>query len=84
MSFVSGCLAGSTAAVAVNPVDGEQWEGGDGGRGYSSVCLVCVLHSSRCHVFTGAPCVAVIKTRLQSLNRGSAEDTYSGVTDCIR
>ncbi|XP_061531980.1 mitochondrial glutamate carrier 1 isoform X2 [Phycodurus eques] len=47
VSFISGCLAGSTAAVAVNPVD-------------------------------------VIKTRLQSLNRGSTEDTYSGVTDCIR
>uniref|UniRef100_A0A8C3AC85 Mitochondrial glutamate carrier 1 n=1 Tax=Cyclopterus lumpus TaxID=8103 RepID=A0A8C3AC85_CYCLU len=47
VSFLSGCLAGSTAAVAVNPVD-------------------------------------VIKTRLQSLNRGSTEDTYSGVTDCIR
>ncbi|KAG1929663.1 mitochondrial glutamate carrier 1 [Pimephales promelas] len=47
VSFVSGCAAGSTAAVAVNPVD-------------------------------------VIKTRLQSLNRGSQEDTYSGVTDCIR
>uniref|UniRef100_A0A673A935 Mitochondrial glutamate carrier 1 n=1 Tax=Sphaeramia orbicularis TaxID=375764 RepID=A0A673A935_9TELE len=46
VSFISGCLAGSTAAVAVNPVD-------------------------------------VIKTRLQSLNRGSTEDTYSGVTDCI-
>ncbi|KAK2866870.1 hypothetical protein QQF64_022511 [Cirrhinus molitorella] len=47
VSFVSGCIAGSTAAVAVNPVD-------------------------------------VIKTRLQSLTRGSQEDTYSGVTDCIR
>uniref|UniRef100_A0A8C7Y3S7 Mitochondrial glutamate carrier 1 n=1 Tax=Oryzias sinensis TaxID=183150 RepID=A0A8C7Y3S7_9TELE len=47
VSFISGCLAGSTAAVAVNPVD-------------------------------------VIKTRLQSLNRASTEDTYSGVTDCIR
>lgn len=47
VSFLSGCLAGSTAAVAVNPVD-------------------------------------VIKTRLQSLNRGSTEDTYSGVVDCIR
>uniref|UniRef100_A0A7N6ANQ2 Mitochondrial glutamate carrier 1 n=1 Tax=Anabas testudineus TaxID=64144 RepID=A0A7N6ANQ2_ANATE len=47
VSFISGCVAGSTAAVAVNPVD-------------------------------------VIKTRLQSLNRGSTEDTYSGVTDCIR
>lgn len=47
VSFVSGCIAGSTAAVAVNPVD-------------------------------------VIKTRLQSLTRGSQEDSYSGVTDCIR
>ncbi|XP_056128618.1 mitochondrial glutamate carrier 1 [Rhinichthys klamathensis goyatoka] len=47
VSFLSGCAAGSTAAVAVNPVD-------------------------------------VIKTRLQSLTRGSQEDTYSGVTDCIR
>ncbi|KAJ8002468.1 hypothetical protein DPEC_G00159230 [Dallia pectoralis] len=47
VSFLSGCAAGSTAAVAVNPVD-------------------------------------VIKTRIQSLNRAAAEDTYSGVTDCIR
>ncbi|KAI1895650.1 hypothetical protein AGOR_G00108410 [Albula goreensis] len=47
VSFLSGCIAGSTAAVAVNPVD-------------------------------------VIKTRLQSLTKGSQEDTYSGVTDCIR
>ncbi|XP_034144303.1 mitochondrial glutamate carrier 1 isoform X2 [Esox lucius] len=46
VSFLSGCLAGSTAAVAVNPVD-------------------------------------VIKTRIQSMNRAGAEDTYSGVTDCI-
>ncbi|XP_070975618.1 mitochondrial glutamate carrier 1-like [Oncorhynchus clarkii lewisi] len=47
VSFLAGCLAGSTAAVAVNPVD-------------------------------------VIKTRIQSMNRGSTEETYSGVTDCIR
>ncbi|XP_076125342.1 mitochondrial glutamate carrier 1 [Alosa pseudoharengus] len=46
VSFVSGCIAGSTAAVAVNPVD-------------------------------------VVKTRLQSLSRGSQEDTYSGVSDCV-
>uniref|UniRef100_A0A673X5R7 Mitochondrial glutamate carrier 1 n=2 Tax=Salmoninae TaxID=504568 RepID=A0A673X5R7_SALTR len=46
VSFLAGCLAGSTAAVAVNPVD-------------------------------------VIKTRIQSMNRGSTEETYSGVTDCI-
>ncbi|XP_051975204.1 mitochondrial glutamate carrier 1-like isoform X1 [Xyrauchen texanus] len=47
VSFLSGCAAGSTAAVAVNPVD-------------------------------------VIKTRLQSLTRGSQEDSYTGVMDCIR
>lgn len=35
-------------------------------------------------IFSWAPCVSVIKTRLQSLTRGSTEDTYSGVTDCIR
>lgn len=28
--------------------------------------------------------VDVIKTRLQSLTRGNTEDTYAGVTDCIR
>uniref|UniRef100_A0A8C7FKE5 Mitochondrial glutamate carrier 1 n=1 Tax=Oncorhynchus kisutch TaxID=8019 RepID=A0A8C7FKE5_ONCKI len=47
VSFASGCIAGSTAAVAVNPVD-------------------------------------VIKTRIQTMTRGSQEDTYGGVTDCIR
>lgn len=46
-AFLSGCVAGSTAAVAVNPCD-------------------------------------VIKTRLQSLNKGSSEEAYSGVTDCVR
>lgn len=35
MSFLSGCIAGSTAAVAVNPVDGEQrWD---------HVAAACVL-----------------------------------------
>ncbi|XP_075043932.1 mitochondrial glutamate carrier 1 [Mixophyes fleayi] len=47
VSFLAGCAAGSTAAVAVNPCD-------------------------------------VIKTRLQSLQRGINEDTYSGITDCAR
>ncbi|XP_072128369.1 mitochondrial glutamate carrier 1 [Mobula birostris] len=47
VSFISGCIAGSTAAVAVNPCD-------------------------------------VIKTRLQSLQRGLNEDTYSGIIDCAR
>ncbi|XP_028915252.1 mitochondrial glutamate carrier 1 [Ornithorhynchus anatinus] len=47
VSFLSGCVAGSAAAVAVNPCD-------------------------------------VVKTRLQSLQRGVNEDTYSGVLDCAR
>ncbi|XP_014343487.1 mitochondrial glutamate carrier 1 [Latimeria chalumnae] len=47
VSFISGCIAGSTAAVAVNPCD-------------------------------------VVKTRLQSLQRGVNEDTYSGIVDCTR
>ncbi|KAM8977175.1 mitochondrial glutamate carrier 1-like [Pelodytes ibericus] len=46
-SFVAGCIAGSTAAVAVNPCD-------------------------------------VIKTRLQSLNKGTNEETYSGIVDCAK
>ncbi|XP_031592508.1 solute carrier family 25 member 55a isoform X2 [Oreochromis aureus] len=45
-AFFSGCAAGSTAAVAVNPCD-------------------------------------VVKTRLQSLNKGASEETYSGVVDCV-
>lgn len=45
----------------------------------------CVHRELMLYIFTWALCaVSVIKTRLQSLNRGSTEDTYSGVTDCIR
>ncbi|KAK2081132.1 hypothetical protein P7K49_040247 [Saguinus oedipus] len=47
VSFLAGCVAGSTAAVAVNPCD-------------------------------------VVKTRLQSLQRGVNEDTYTGFLDCAR
>ncbi|XP_015197811.1 solute carrier family 25 member 55a isoform X2 [Lepisosteus oculatus] len=45
-SFLAGCIAGSTAAVAVNPCD-------------------------------------VVKTRLQSLNKGANEESYNGVIDCV-
>ncbi|XP_076870299.1 solute carrier family 25 member 55a isoform X2 [Brachyhypopomus gauderio] len=45
-SFLSGCVAGSTAAVAVNPCD-------------------------------------VVKTRLQSLSKGTNEEVYTGVVDCV-
>lgn len=47
VSFLAGCVAGSAAAVAVNPCD-------------------------------------VVKTRLQSLQRGVHEDTYTGFLDCAR
>uniref|UniRef100_A0A674PR73 Mitochondrial glutamate carrier 2 n=1 Tax=Takifugu rubripes TaxID=31033 RepID=A0A674PR73_TAKRU len=46
-SFMSGCVAGSVAAVAVTPLD-------------------------------------VIKTRLQTLQKGEGEDTYKGIIDCTR
>ncbi|XP_062262601.1 solute carrier family 25 member 55a isoform X2 [Platichthys flesus] len=45
-AFFSGCAAGSTAAVIVNPCD-------------------------------------VVKTRLQSMSKGSSEETYTGVVDCV-
>ncbi|XP_054906250.1 solute carrier family 25 member 55a isoform X2 [Poeciliopsis prolifica] len=45
-AFLSGCVAGSTAAVAVNPCD-------------------------------------VVKTRLQSLNKGASEESYNGIMDCV-
>uniref|UniRef100_K7F7U3 Mitochondrial glutamate carrier 2 n=1 Tax=Pelodiscus sinensis TaxID=13735 RepID=K7F7U3_PELSI len=46
-SFLAGCVAGSVAAVSVNPFD-------------------------------------VIKTRLQSLTKGTNENSYSGLVDCAR
>ncbi|KAJ2954769.1 hypothetical protein O0L34_g3072 [Tuta absoluta] len=45
-SFVAGCASGSTAALAVNPMD-------------------------------------VVKTRLQTITKGSGERQYTGIVDCI-
>ncbi|XP_077196217.1 mitochondrial glutamate carrier 2 [Paroedura picta] len=46
-SFLSGCVAGSVAAMAVTPLD-------------------------------------VLKTRIQTLQKGLGEDTYNGIIDCAR
>lgn len=45
-SFISGCAAGSSAALAVNPLD-------------------------------------VVKTRMQTITKGTAERQYSSIVDCI-
>ncbi|XP_004931345.1 mitochondrial glutamate carrier 1-like [Bombyx mandarina] len=45
-SFISGCAAGSTAALAVNPMD-------------------------------------VVKTRMQTLTKGSGERQYTSIMDCV-
>ncbi|XP_063120142.1 mitochondrial glutamate carrier 1 isoform X3 [Rattus norvegicus] len=74
VSFLAGCVAGSAAAVAVNPCDGQclglgPTMGVGGGAGTPLVT----------HMF-----LVVVKTRLQSLERGVNEDTYSGFLDCAR
>lgn len=77
VSFLAGCVAGSAAAVAVNPCDGQCLDPGLGlgaeGRG-----------RRRGPHADPAPRPAVVKTRLQSLQRGANEDTYSGILDCAR
>lgn len=75
VSFLAGCVAGSAAAVAVNPCDGQcvGWGQGAGGGAAGSGA-----HADHC------PPPAVVKTRLQSLQRGVNEDTYSGFLDCAR
>lgn len=77
VSFLAGCVAGSAAAVAVNPCDG-QWRGPglEGGPQGGAA-------GERTPTLTRTPS-AVVKTRLQSLQRGVNEDTYSGFLDCAR
>lgn len=91
-AFLSGCAAGSTAAVAVNPCDGE-WcfyflfflLFFPPSAGSPSCLLLNIL--SNTGILTIPPLLSlllVVKTRLQSLNKGASEETYSGVVDCIR
>ena len=98
-SFLSGCLAGSVAAVAVTPLDGE-YKPGDGRTGKERKCLLSVLASVPA-LFIGLllwllpplmkrlmkrlfHVALVIKTRLQTLQKGEGEDSYRGILDCIR
>lgn len=80
-AFLSGCVAGSTAAVAVNPCDGEFWEP------CQPWCALFISSSiimflERYLIFNFI--FPVVKTRLQSLNKGASEETYNGVVDCVR
>ncbi len=77
-SFISGCAAGSTAAVAVNPCDGKS-------RFWSSLALFHWHTFKKMHVLNiFLSYLAVVKTRLQSLSKGANEETYSGIIDCFR
>lgn len=72
-AFLSGCAAGSTAAVAVNPCDGK----------YQTHCEAWNWNISKSLLMSLLPPL-VVKTRLQSLNKGSSEEAYNGVIDCVR
>lgn len=86
-SFMSGCLAGCVAAVAVSPCDGEP---------PFMPCCMCIFWCYSVltdnlkilsvflqphYVYVSCP---VVKTRLQSLKKGANEETYNGVVDCVR
>uniref|UniRef100_A0A672H240 Mitochondrial glutamate carrier 1 n=1 Tax=Salarias fasciatus TaxID=181472 RepID=A0A672H240_SALFA len=69
--MLAGCGAGTCQVIVTTPMEMLKIQLQDAGR-IGSTAAVAVNP------------VDVIKTRLQSLTRGSTEDTYSGVTDCIR
>lgn len=87
-SFMSGCLAGCVAAVAVSPCDGEPpfflpccmrifWSCGVLTDNLKILSVFLLPH----YVCVSCP---VVKTRLQSLKKGANEETYNGVVDCVR
>ncbi|KAG9334448.1 hypothetical protein JZ751_007645 [Albula glossodonta] len=87
-SFAAGCAAGSVAAVAVTPLDGEDEARSVGPRSPGtpkSVNGPASLRGSEqlCQaVISWNP--ALIKTRLQTLRKGVGEDSYRGIVDCTR
>uniref|UniRef100_A0A674NWC1 Solute carrier family 25 member 22a n=1 Tax=Takifugu rubripes TaxID=31033 RepID=A0A674NWC1_TAKRU len=73
--MLAGCGAGTCQVIVTTPMEMLKIQLQDAGR------IGCAAGSTAAVAVNP---VDVIKTRLQSLNRGSTEDTYSGVTDCIR
>uniref|UniRef100_A0A8C9X5I0 Solute carrier family 25 member 22a n=1 Tax=Sander lucioperca TaxID=283035 RepID=A0A8C9X5I0_SANLU len=73
--MLAGCGAGTCQVIVTTPMEMLKIQLQDAGR------IGCLAGSTAAVAVNP---VDVIKTRLQSLNRGSTEDTYSGVTDCIR
>uniref|UniRef100_A0AAQ5XK51 Solute carrier family 25 member 22a n=1 Tax=Amphiprion ocellaris TaxID=80972 RepID=A0AAQ5XK51_AMPOC len=73
--MLAGCGAGTCQVIVTTPMEMLKIQLQDAGR------IGCLAGSTAAVAVNP---VDVIKTRLQSLTRGSTEDTYSGVTDCIR
>uniref|UniRef100_A0A8C2AW86 Solute carrier family 25 member 22a n=1 Tax=Cyprinus carpio TaxID=7962 RepID=A0A8C2AW86_CYPCA len=73
--MLAGCGAGTCQVIVTTPMEMLKIQLQDAGR------IGCMAGSTAAVAVNP---VDVIKTRLQSLTRGSQEDTYSGVTDCIR
>uniref|UniRef100_A0A8D3DZ84 Solute carrier family 25 member 22a n=1 Tax=Scophthalmus maximus TaxID=52904 RepID=A0A8D3DZ84_SCOMX len=73
--MLAGCGAGTCQVIVTTPMEMLKIQLQDAGR------IGCLAGSTAAVAVNP---IDVIKTRLQSLNRGSTEDTYSGVTDCIR
>lgn len=46
--------------------------------------LVGAILKGNAHAYLVFLFVTVVKTRLQSLNKGANEETYSGIIDCFR